>query len=148
MTPYNLNSLFLRMRATSIHCFLTWYRTGEASQKVFTAIDMTFLPDSLEEESYVPVSSNFTLPVVHQREIMVISKSYWCAMTFHQLKKKLRVKCRRFFLLLLKGTQVHVNRSHVGSLLKLETSKQITDFHWVNHIMQKWGDGITTIQSS
>lgn len=148
MTPYSLDSLFLRMRAISTRCFLTWYRTGEASQKVFTAIDSDFpawfpgggILCARIFKLYPPSSAS-------ERNYGNLKILLMCN-DISSPEKKLRVKCRRFFLLLLKGTQVHVNRSHVGSLLKLETSKQITDFHWVNHIMQKWGDGITTIQSS
>lgn len=40
-----------------------------------------------------------------------------------------------------------MNRLHVVTLLKLRTSKQITDFQWDNHLMQKWVDGIITMQS-
>lgn len=147
MTPYSFNSLFLRMRATSSHCFLTWYWTGETSQKVFTAIDSGF-------PAWFPEAG-----ILCARIFKLYPPSGALERNYGNLKillmwndissteKKLRVKCRRF-ILLLKGTQVPVNSSHGGSLLKLGTSKQITDFHQVNHIMQECGDGITTVQSS
>lgn len=135
--PYNINSLFLSVRANLMA------GQGKSPNSNFQS------PSYLISKEQNPVGLDLQAPPSQWciwEEIMVISKSYWGSKTFHQVKKNW-VKCRRFFFL-FRGTQVYVNRSHVGSLLKLGTSKQITDFQRVNHLMQERGDGITTIQSN
>lgn len=134
----------------SIHCLeweLTWRQNRETTSK--SSNSNLQLLSCLIPQSRTLCNKIFKLyppSSASEKKFMVISKSYWCSKTFHQLKKKLRVICRSLFL--LRETQVYVNRSHVRSLSKLGTSKHITDFQWVNHLMQEWGDGIIIIQSS